>query len=43
MPVDTIIMIIMAAPNNAITALCTSSNERAMYTDSSTIEESIKA
>src|ERR671923_725029 len=42
-PVATIIMIIMAAPNKAITALWTSSNERAMYTDSSTIEESTKA
>ncbi len=43
MPVATIIMIIMAAPNKAITALWTSSNERAMYTDSSTMEESMKA
>src|SRR5919112_637909 len=42
-PVAAIIMIIIAAPNKAITALWTSSNERAMYTDSSTKEESIKA
>jgi hypothetical protein len=43
MPVDTIIMIIMPAPNKAITALWTSSNDRAMYTDSSTMAVSIKA
>ncbi len=42
-PVPAIIMIIIAGPNNAITALWTSSNERAMYTDSSIKEESIKA
>jgi hypothetical protein len=42
-PVVTTIIIIIAAPNKAITALWTSSKERAMYTDSSTMEESTKA